>query len=176
MFVEKSSQLGKRGFRLLHNFTRMCFFFLQWTSDFDIDFASQRWKGGVRGEGGHAWWRGACMVKGACVAKGGHAWQRGGGMRGIRRDTEIRSMSGRYASYWNAFLFFLFCSVPTSNSNIISGGSTIDRPDGEENSQETPEQNLGILYFASDVNSLFHCKLITLQPRLHYKICETLTF
>ena len=29
----------------------------------------------------------------------------GGGMHGIRRDTEIRSMSGRYASYWNAFLF-----------------------------------------------------------------------
>ena len=28
-------------------------------------------------------------------------------MHGIRRDTEIRSMSGRYASYWNAFLFIL---------------------------------------------------------------------
>ena len=59
----------------------------------------------------------ACMVapRGACmVAAGGHAWllpggacvvaPGGGGMRGIRRDTEIRSMSGRYASYWNAFL------------------------------------------------------------------------
>ena len=31
---------------------------------------------------------------------GGHAWQ--GGVRG--RYYEIRSMSGRYASYWNAFL------------------------------------------------------------------------
>ena len=31
--------------------------------------------GGVHGEGGHAWQRGACVVK------GGHAWQRGG-MRG----------------------------------------------------------------------------------------------
>ena len=28
-----------------------------------------------------------------------------GGVCGIRQDTEIRSMSGRYASYWNAFLF-----------------------------------------------------------------------
>ena len=50
---------------------------------------------------------GACMV-----APGGHAWLllggmrgcSGGGVRGIQRDTEIRSMSGRYASYWNAFL------------------------------------------------------------------------
>ena len=74
------------------------------------------------------------------------------------------------------WLFFLFSSVPTSNSNNISGGSTIDRPDGEENLQETPEQNLGILCFTSDINSLFRCKLITLQPQLHYKICETLTF
>ena len=41
--------------------------------------------GGVRGEG-----EGAYVVK--------------GGMHGIRRDTEIRSMSLRYASYWNAFL------------------------------------------------------------------------
>ena len=86
---------------------------------------------------GHAWLlRGVCMVApgeggmhgcsgGACVvAPGGHAWlllggmrDCSGGMRGIRRDTEIRSMSGRYASYWNAFLFFFnfrifFCSKP----------------------------------------------------------------
>ena len=47
--------------------------------------------------GGHVWLlrgRGACVVaQGACV-------------HGIRRDTEIRSISGRYASYWNAFLLF----------------------------------------------------------------------
>ena len=37
---------------------------------------------------------------------GGHAWLlEGGGVCGIRRDTQIRSMSGRYASYLNAFLF-----------------------------------------------------------------------
>ena len=72
--------------------------------------------------GSHAWWgacvAGACMVggvhgrghvwQGACVA-GGHEWQgacmAGGGMRG--RYYEIRSMSGRYASYWNAFLLTL---------------------------------------------------------------------
>ena len=63
--------------------------------------------------GGHAWllFGGACMVApgGACVvALGGCAWLLlGGGMRGIRRDTEIRSMSGRYASYWNAFLYYI---------------------------------------------------------------------
>ena len=31
-------------------------------------------KGGVHGEGGHVWQRGACMAKGPCVAKGGHVW------------------------------------------------------------------------------------------------------
>ena len=31
-----------------------------------------------------------------------------GDMHGIRRDREIQSMSGRYASYWNAFLCSLF--------------------------------------------------------------------
>ena len=53
-------------------------------------------RGGMHG-GGHAWW-------GACMAGGGGA--QGGGMRG--RYYEIRSMSGRYASYWNAFLLSKF--------------------------------------------------------------------
>ena len=51
--------------------------------------------------------------RGGGVRGWGHAWQ-GGGMHGrgwqggqILRDTVIRSMSGRYASYWNAFLFNL---------------------------------------------------------------------
>ena len=73
--------------------------------------------------GWHVWllW-GACMVswgaytvalEGMCmVALGGHAWFLVGGMHGFFRGggacvgyDEIRSMSGRYASYWNAFLF-----------------------------------------------------------------------
>ena len=54
-------------------------------------------RGGMRGCSG-----GACMV-----APGGHAWLLwGGGMRGF--FDEIRSMSGRYASYWNAFLLLNF--------------------------------------------------------------------
>ena len=47
--------------------------------------------------GGHAWFFG-----------GGHVWF-WGGMRGFSECigyNKIRSMSGRYASYWNAFLFF----------------------------------------------------------------------
>ena len=79
------------------------------------------------GAGGHAWLlRGGvcgCLGAGACVvAPGGHAWFLPGGMHGffwggmcgffrgggearIGYD-EIRSISGRYASYWNAFLFY----------------------------------------------------------------------
>ena len=60
--------------------------------------------GGVHG-------RGACMAggmhgRGASVA-GGHLWQgvcMAGGVYG--RYYEIWSMSRRYASYWNAFLFW----------------------------------------------------------------------
>ena len=61
-------------------------------------------RGGVHG-GGHAWW-GVCMAGGMCGV--GDAWQGGacvaggGGVHG--RYYEIRSMSVRYASYWNAFL------------------------------------------------------------------------
>ena len=47
-----------------------------------------------------------CSRGGMHGCSGGHAWLlQGGGMHGIRQDTEIRSMSGQYASYWNAFLF-----------------------------------------------------------------------
>ena len=60
-------------------------------------------KGVVRGCSGQA-----CVV----APEGGRVWLLpGGGMRGIRRDTEIRSMSGRYASYWNAFLFSRLLSL-----------------------------------------------------------------
>ena len=58
----------------------------------------------VQRGGGCAW-----LLEGACVVVRGRAWlQRG--MRGLRGDAcvgydEIRSMSGRYASYWNTFLF-----------------------------------------------------------------------
>ena len=64
--------------------------------------------GGMRG-----CWRLACILAGGvcdchvghgcweAMVNGGHAWLPGGC---IGYD-EIRSMSGRYASYWNAFLF-----------------------------------------------------------------------
>ena len=59
------------------------------------------WQGSMEG--------GVCG-RGACMA-GGHAWQEGhawqGGVHGggvCGRYYEIRSMSGRYSSYWNAFL------------------------------------------------------------------------
>ena len=57
-------------------------------------------KGGMRGEG-------ACVGKGGmhgkggeCVAKGGHAWY-----SRLPSTRYGRSMSGWYASYWNAFLY-----------------------------------------------------------------------
>ena len=48
--------------------------------------------GGCALQGGHPW-QGASMAVGACMA-GGHCG----------RYYEIQSMSGQYASYWNAFL------------------------------------------------------------------------
>ena len=66
--------------------------------------------------GGHAWLPGGmCGCQGACVVAGGGVCMVAGGctclggMHGCQgvcmEYDEIRSMSGRYASYWNAFLF-----------------------------------------------------------------------
>ena len=52
------------------------------------------WQGGVHG-GGERVWQGGMH--------GGGGMHGRGSMRG--RYYEIRSMSGQYASYWNAFLF-----------------------------------------------------------------------
>ena len=67
--------------------------------------------GGVHGRGGmHG--RGTCVCdRGACMAGWVCATHAPPG-----RYYEIRSMSGRYASYWNAFLFlriFIQDAVPT---------------------------------------------------------------
>ena len=90
--------------------------------------------GGIHGRGtcvaggcvagrGNTWQVGACMAggmcgRGVCMVGGvhgrGHAWQGGMHGRGCAYHThpdpparyyEIRSMSGRYASYCNAFLY-----------------------------------------------------------------------
>ena len=75
--------------------------------------------GGVHGfiSGGHAWFY-----------SGGHVWFYLGGMRGFIWGgacmvfsvffgyNEIRSMSGRYASYWNAFLYYILLSVLSRSS------------------------------------------------------------
>ena len=53
---------------------------------------------------GRGTWQGGVHGGGACVAGGvwwGHVWW--GGMHS--KYYEIRSMSGWYTSYWNAFLF-----------------------------------------------------------------------
>ena len=67
-------------------------------------------RGGMHGEGG------ACIAMGGMCGKGGVCG--GGGMRG--RYYEIRSMSGRYASYWNAFLL-LFNNFLTVEKVTING-------------------------------------------------------
>ena len=87
--------------------------------------------GGMHG-GGHTWWQGACMVaggihggggmhggRGACMVVGsmcggrgwGHTWWWGACMvvaGACMVYDEIRSMSGWYASYWNAFLSYIY--------------------------------------------------------------------
>ena len=54
---------------------------------------------GVRGSG-HAW-QGVCMAGRVCMA-GGHMWH--GGVHGRKNG----NYSVRYASYWNAFLSYIF--------------------------------------------------------------------
>ena len=71
--------------------------------------------GGMHGfiwGGMHGFIWGACVVLfGGCAwfySEGMHGFIRGGmhGFFSFFRYSEIRSMSGRYASYWNAFLFY----------------------------------------------------------------------
>ena len=63
--------------------------------------------GGCAWQRGHKW-QGVCVAEGACVVEacmaggGMHVWW-GGGTHG-RRDGHC---SGRYVSYWNAFLLHL---------------------------------------------------------------------
>ena len=63
------------------------------------------------------------------VLFGGAWWFYSGGMHGFIWGgvhgffsffgyNEIRSMSGWYASYWNAFLFFLFLYSPILSMNL----------------------------------------------------------
>ena len=63
--------------------------------------------------GGHAW-----LLRGhAWLLWGGHAWLLRG-VHGIQQDTEIRSMSGWYASYWNAFLFHYDMTKKPNSQNF----------------------------------------------------------
>ena len=87
-------------------------------------------------QGGHAWLLRGCawLLRGGVhgCSREGRAWLLLGGMRGWSGGSvcgffnEIRSMSGRYTSYWNAFLLQMpslaeFFAVNTKlpiNSNI----------------------------------------------------------
>ena len=65
---------------------------------------------------------------GACIVVGGHAWLWGGGMCGCGGHAwlpggcvgydEIQSKSGRYASYWNAFLFTVHFPCSANHVNF----------------------------------------------------------
>ena len=55
---------------------------------------------------------GVCGKRGACMVKGGHAWYAPPPI-----PTRYgRSLRGRYASYWNAFLFKLLLLAVTKDS------------------------------------------------------------
>ena len=63
-------------------------------------------KGGMHGKGEGAWHEGCAWQKGGMRGEGG-AWQRGHAWYAHPPSMIYgRSMRGRYASYWNAFLFF----------------------------------------------------------------------
>ena len=63
-------------------------------------------KGGVHGKEGCVWQRRACMA-GGMHGGGRHVRQGGVWHRGIMRGRRDGYCSGRYASYWNAFLLVM---------------------------------------------------------------------
>ena len=69
-------------------------------------------RGGVCGRGAHVWWGGMCS-RGACMVGGVHSRGRACHTHPNTHPPDTtrygRSLRGRYASYWNAFLFiYLF--------------------------------------------------------------------
>ena len=113
------------------------------------------WQGGVCGRGGHAWQGGVCVAGG--MHGGGCVWQGGvcvaGGMHGRgdmcgtntppARYYEIWSMSGRYASYWNAYLFYIVSFVSFSHRCIVyTTSKTVKHA-----KCKSSINNLNILYF-----------------------------
>ena len=109
----------------------------------------------VAGGGMHG--RGVCTVGGVC-GRGGHAWQGGyvwqGGMYGRgtcvaqtppppARYYEIWSMSGRYASYWNPYLFYIVSFASFSHRCIVY----ITSKTVKHAKCKSSINNLNILYF-----------------------------
>ena len=74
--------------------------------------------GGMYGCWGCAWLPRACVV-----ARGMHSC----GERACVGLDEIQSMSGRYASYWNAFLFGYFNNV--YSCGVQAGSTFVSLPD-----------------------------------------------
>ena len=114
--------------------------------------------GGMHG-GGCAWqgacmagehaWQGACMAGGVCMA-GGLVWQgacmvmvgvcvHGGGCMACTYYG-IQSMSGRYASYWNAFLFLYFITACFSIELLSNRVSRMDYTHVRDIVMKFPEQ------------------------------------
>ena len=112
-----SSDWAVNSYRLQTKFAKVMFLHLSVSHSVHIE--------GVCGRGVRMW-QGVRIWQGACVSEGMHgrgcAWQgacMAGGMLGrgaimactppFGRYYEIRSMTGQYASYWNAFLFYKGC-------------------------------------------------------------------
>ena len=72
-------------------------------------------------------WRGACMAGVGCVAGGmcGRGGMCGKGGMGGRRDGHC---SGRYASYWNAFLISLDYRLIEKTLDVISIVTNVTSP------------------------------------------------
>ena len=109
-------------------------------------------KGDMHSEGGHVWQKrgmcgkGACIREGTCMARR-HAWWgdacvAGEGQGRGRKDSHY---SGRYASYWNAFLWFFFTCILSRfmKSNFIGRYLVFT----DNNLKHAPRSILRIFYF-----------------------------
>ena len=129
--------------------------------------------GGVH-DRGHAW-------QGVCMAEVGHAWRGGacveGGMH-ARRDSHC---SGRYASYWNAFLFIemnsfkLLCSewkVHILNSGNAPGRSTVKKKNLEKRYFTVSPVKVHLHWPKTKVkvNIFFHLCCDTIYHNTHQKV------
>ena len=139
--------------------------------------------------GGHAWLWGCAWLQGVCKVAGEHVWLQGacmvvGGVHGCGGCVhggrvagwgaymgydEIRSMSGQYTSYWNAFLWLDAFTFMEFRVNINKSTHAIDRKIFSEYFYDAKLCRVRLIF--PSVIEDHHCWMVS-EGRLEFIPCD----